>query len=105
MHELAQVIPNEDVLLSLEPEELGAKLLFLLRKRTFTQDMFLPANLTAELWPFGLLPGQRPPYSARKRVAIEAALAEAWAWLEAQGLIVADADTNGRNGWKILSRR
>jgi hypothetical protein len=99
MYELAQVIPDEDVLLSLEPEELGAKLLFLLRKRTFQRDMFLPSNLTAELWPLAaMLPGQQPPYSAHRRPAIELALSEAWAWLEAQGLIVPAADTNGRNG-------
>jgi uncharacterized protein (TIGR02391 family) len=36
---------------------------------------------------------------------ILAALSEAWAWLEAQGLIVPAADTNGRNGWRNLSRR
>ena len=33
MHELTQIIPDAEVLLALEPEELGAKLLFLLRKR------------------------------------------------------------------------
>jgi hypothetical protein len=103
MYELTQVIPDENVLLSLEPEELGAKLLFLLRKRTFQQNMFLPSSLTAELWPFAALPGQQPPYSPHRRAEIEAALAEAWAWLEAQGLIVPAADTNGRNGWRILS--
>jgi len=32
-------------------------------------------------------------------------MAEAWAWLEAQGLIVPAPDLNGRNGWRILSRR
>ena len=32
MHELTQVIRDPDVLLALEPEELGAKLLFLLRE-------------------------------------------------------------------------
>lgn len=58
MYELTQVIPDEDVLLSLEPEELGAKLLFLLRNRRFQLDMFLPSSLTAELWPLVSLPGR-----------------------------------------------
>jgi uncharacterized protein (TIGR02391 family) len=105
MYELTQAIPHVDVLLALEPEELGAKLLFLLRKRSFQRNMFLPANLNAELWPSVLLPGQQTPYSSTLRDAIDVALAEAWAWLEGQGLIVPAADTNGRNGWRILSRR
>jgi uncharacterized protein (TIGR02391 family) len=33
-------------------------------------------------------------------------MVEAWAWLEAQGLIVPDLEaTNARNGWRRLSRR
>ena len=58
MYELAGAIPDVEVLLALEPEELGAKLLFLLRKRTFQQNMFLPTNLNAELWPSTTMPGQ-----------------------------------------------
>lgn len=105
MIELTRAIPDPDVLLALEPEELGAKLLFLLRKRSFQRGMFFPANLNAELWPMQVLPGQQAPYPFNRRDAIEVALAESWAWLEAQGLIVPAADTNGRNGWRILSRR
>jgi uncharacterized protein (TIGR02391 family) len=105
MHELAQAIPDADILLALEPEELGAKLLFLLRKRSFQQKMFLPANLNAELWQTSFLPGQQTPYPTSRRDDIDTVLAEAWAWLEAQGLIVPASDVNGRNGWRILSRR
>jgi hypothetical protein len=32
-------------------------------------------------------------------------LVEAWAWLEAQGLLVPAGDTNDRNGGRVLSRR
>jgi uncharacterized protein (TIGR02391 family) len=105
MYELTQAIRDPNVLLALEPEELGAKLLFLLRKRTFQMGMFLPANLNAELWPSSLLPGQQPPYPPNRRGEIDVALAEGWAWLEAQGHIVPAADTNGAHGWPILSRR
>jgi len=45
MYELAQLFPDPEVLLRLEPEELGAKLLFLLRKRTFQRNMFMPSQL------------------------------------------------------------
>jgi hypothetical protein len=92
-------------LLALEPEELGATLLFLLRKRSFQRNMFVPTNLNAELWPSVFLPGQQSPYLWNRRDVLDVALAEAWAWLEAQGLIIPAPDTNGRNGWRILSRR
>lgn len=45
MYELVQMIPNVEALLALEPEALGGKLLFPLRKRTFQGNMFLPATL------------------------------------------------------------
>ena len=47
---IAQVVPDVDVLLALEPEELGAKLLFLVRTRLrFDGDMFFPANFENEI--------------------------------------------------------
>lgn len=105
MFELTQVIPDVTVLLTLEPEELGAKLLFLLRRRDFQRRMFSPTSLTAEIWPSIPLPGQQPIYPTNRREAVEIALTEAWAWLEAQGLIVRAPDSKGDRGWKILSRR
>lgn len=105
MLNLAQAIPDVEALLALEPEELGAKLLFLLRKRNLSNSAFNPSNLNGELWTFPPLPNQEPPYPRQRRNEIELALSEAWAWLEAQGLIVPDADINGRNGFRRLSRR
>jgi uncharacterized protein (TIGR02391 family) len=104
MIEITQAIPDVIVLLMLQPEELGAKLLFLLRKRNFQRAMFSPSNLTAEIWPSFPLPGQEGPYPTSKREAVEVAMTEAWAWLEAQGLIVRAPDSNGERGWKMLSR-
>ena len=101
---IAQVVPNVDVFLALEPEELGAKLLFLIRKRLgFDGDMFFPDSFENELWE-AQSRGQQT-YPRQRQGAIALAFAEAWAWLEAQGLIVPAADTNGRNGFRVLSRR
>jgi uncharacterized protein (TIGR02391 family) len=106
MHELSLTVPDVQVLLALEPEELGAKLLFLLRKRLrFPMEMFQPNSLINELWDQHFLSGRNPPYPSQQRDEVTLALSEAWAWLEAQGLIVPAADTNGRNGWRNLSRR
>jgi uncharacterized protein (TIGR02391 family) len=104
MYEIARDIPDVEVLLALEPEELGAKLLFRARAR-FGSKEFHPGNLNSELRPQSNLPGQQTPYPRERRTEVELALMEAWAWLEAQGLIVPAPDTNGRNGWRMLSRR
>lgn len=105
MIELSRAIPNSDVLLAMVPEELGAKILFLLRQRNFQGGMFFPASLNNELFETIHLPDQQPPYPTHRREEIEIALTEAWVWLEAQGLIIPAPDINGRNGWRILSRR
>jgi uncharacterized protein (TIGR02391 family) len=105
MYELPEAIPDVEVLLKLEPEELGAKLLFLLRKRNLENDSFHLGNLENDLWPSTLLPGQQTPYPRDQQAVISLALAEAWAWLEAQGLVVRAAGFGGQNGWRRLSRR
>jgi uncharacterized protein (TIGR02391 family) len=103
--ELSRAIPDPKVLIALEPEELGAKILFLLRHRSFSRGMFMPHALNGELFEALSLPGQQPPYPTALRGEIDLALAEAWAWLEAQGLIIPSPDGNGPNGWRVLSRR
>jgi hypothetical protein len=108
MRELSQIIPDAQVLLAMEPEELGAKILFLLRKRSdHSQQPFLFSNLIGELWPqhYPYLPGQQPPNPREQQNEINLALAEAWAWLVAQGLLVPAPGQHGGPDWRVLSRR
>lgn len=105
MLELAQSIPDVEVLLSLEPEELGAKIIFLLRKCPFPQGRFHLGNLMLELWPRSTLPGHQTPYPREREPEVDLALSEAWAWLQAQGLVVPAADAARNYGWFALSRR
>jgi hypothetical protein len=100
MRELLTAIPDVEVLLALEPEELGAKLLFLARARQ--EHMFSPEAIAGELW--SGVPGA-PEYTRQRQSEIRLALREAWAWLEAQGLVVPAEGMNGRNGYRVLSRR
>lgn len=100
MLQLPQVIPDPDLLLALEPEELATKLLFLLRQRG---EMFHPGGLQNELC--GDPSRGQPGYLWHRVKEIGDALTEAWAWLEAQGLVVPEDGTNGQNGWRRLSRR
>lgn len=91
MIELQKYIPQADMLLALAPEELAAKLIFLLQKDGET--MFHTGHIQTDQY----------PYNYRSEIAL--AVTEAWAWLEAQGLIVPAEGTNGENGFRRFSRR
>ncbi|HYW40281.1 MAG TPA: TIGR02391 family protein [Terriglobales bacterium] len=69
------------------------------------QQPFLFSNLLLELWPQHGLHGQQPPYPRGLRGEIDLALAEAWAWLVAQGLLVPSPASSGGLEWRVLSRR
>lgn len=98
MRELLTAIPDADVLLALEPEELAAKVIFMLRSRP--EAKFNVGNLRLELGMAG-----HAQYPRERLHEVDQALAEAFAWLEAQGLVIPDEGVNGHNGWRRLSRR
>lgn len=103
MRELTQTIPDADALLTMEPEVLGAKMLFLLRKRaSHTGEKFHAGNLNQELWHNSNLAGVAHPYSQSRRDQVDLAIAEAWQWLIAQGFLVPIANSGD---WVVLSRR
>jgi uncharacterized protein (TIGR02391 family) len=99
MYEFPTEIPDVNLLLALEPEELAAKMLFFWRKRGTGTKLTLH-NIELELWPSSYT--SSPTYPPERREDIALALSEAWAWLDAQGLIV---PTSGNHGWRALSRR
>src|SRR5260370_10352500 len=101
MIELPRDIPDVRVLLALEPEELGAKMLFLMRQRQGSSLNL--EGMTREPWG-EFVPG-RPQYPQHAKTEAQLAIAEAFAWLIAQGLIIPQTGMNGANGWVNLSRR
>lgn len=103
MSSLAAAIPNPDVLLALEPEELGAKLIFVLRNQA-NHGSFHLGNLLNELWPNSYLPNRQPPWPVQQKGEIDLAISEAWSWLIAQGLLV-DSPGGTGHGFYVLSRR
>jgi uncharacterized protein (TIGR02391 family) len=104
MYQLLNVIPDVDAFLALEPEELAAKILFLIR-RTSNPDKLHIGNLTSEATNTSWTPdGSVSPYRGREK-EVGLALSEAFAWLVAQGLIVPDVGMEGTQGWSRLSRR
>ncbi|WP_445502676.1 TIGR02391 family protein [Microvirga sp. G4-2] len=101
MRLLAQIIPDADTVLALEPEELSAKVLFLL-KQHYRDTQFHPGNFINEIAPGS----SSSPYPTHRLAEIAAAVSEAFAWLEGQALIVPVADNSNRqSGWRQLSRR
>jgi uncharacterized protein (TIGR02391 family) len=97
MLELAKAIPDPAMVLALAPEELGSKLLLMLRKR-FGIRSFHPNSLIIELW------DRHSPHSYPhvRFDEVNLAVSEAWASLEVQGLIVPDHE---QDGYRLLSRR
>ena len=87
MIDLVRAIPDVDVLLALQPEEVGDKLLFLLRSRCDREksSKFNPGNLDNEL--FHRLENDSG-YPLNRERDVRVAIVEAWSWLEVQGLIV-----------------
>ncbi|MBX3598407.1 MAG: TIGR02391 family protein [Rhizobiaceae bacterium] len=105
MRDLERVIPNAELLVSMEPEELAAKLILVIKRRissTPSRNVILH-NWLSELTIRGNDGGL--PFGGTLRGDIETAVTEAWVWLEAQGLLIPAPGTNGQNGWRVLSRR
>jgi uncharacterized protein (TIGR02391 family) len=96
---LKTAIPDAETFIALEPEELGTRLLFILRDHggdKFTIHILLGALVQM---------GAPPIYPAQYEFQIRAAIFEAWNWLETQGHLVWPDESNGPNGWRKLSRR
>lgn len=85
------LFPDPDVLIALEPDELGLRLLPLLHRPRYAHeplriDLVL-ALATGPRGQAGQSPGTYPP---QYRQRVEEALREAWAWLKGQALLVDD---------------
>ncbi len=92
MHSL---LPDADVLLKLEPEELAGFLLQYLASASPNSNLLNRGNFT--------LGSTVADYPSDQREACSRALMEAWVWLEREGLI---APRPGQNGdWIFLTRR
>jgi uncharacterized protein (TIGR02391 family) len=105
MTQLFDLIPDADVLLELEPGELGLAVLRVLNTRQ--RNLHNGANFAGELAPYS-----RSGYPDARADAIQHAALEAWGWLEAQGLLapVPDAASHSsrfvfvtRRGQRIIN--
>lgn len=91
---LAQIAPSADALLALEPDELGLRLLPLLLRYSAipTEPLSLQGFLAREFMPIHYAAtgtvGNSSPFPLDQHRMLKEAVAEAWSWLEGQGLIL-----------------
>ena len=94
MSTLFDLIPDPDVVLALEPEELAG----------VAMELIAPAELNgpSRLHPSSFAhPDTIGKYPEHRRTEIEYALLEGWNWLVQEGLIAPRAD----GGWHFITRR
>ena len=105
MRELITAVPDVEVLLALEPEELGAILLPLLKARKTREPNanLHMGNMTGELR-IGRHQGGLA-YPDDKVEAAQRSMIEAWMWPERMGLLLPDQGTNGHQGWRVFGRK
>lgn len=95
IYHLRELIPNPDALLALEPEELAG--LLLQAFKTSGHKQFSRHNIMLSLT-HGTPPPYQPPYAGQ----IPSVIAEAWAWLERECLLITKPTDPH---WQVLSRR
>ena len=97
MYELIRMVPDQDVLFALEPDEVGA---LLLRAYNARADNGQPLNLYNELLAFEASSSQ-PTYPDGRRAQLVAA--EGFSWLVTAGLLVPVGGTHG-NHYRVTRR-
>ena len=99
MRDFLIAFPDPEVAIALPTEELAGRLLSFLANRDQGQHGSLHCqNLCAEF-------NQAGGYPLPVRAKVQEAFVEAWAWLEAQGLLVEPINSPGNNGFRRVSRR
>jgi uncharacterized protein (TIGR02391 family) len=105
MTSLIDHIPDVDTLLALQPEELGRIFLRLIAENS-QNGIFYPNSIISDDSLFGShVHDTQRRYPVGRRASVAVAVGEGWHWLELNMLIMPAPDTNGRNGYKVLTRR
>jgi uncharacterized protein (TIGR02391 family) len=103
---LSDLVPDAEVLIALEPEELGLRMLPVLaawphQGNPMELVRFLP-SIVGDMRSRDFL-GQYP--NDHRRPQIEVALREGWAWLEGATLLIQSSTYPAPSGARMLSRR
>lgn len=93
---LLSLLPSADDLLALQAEDLGLILLKLVQQERGPRVTL--SNIEMPIWN-----ANSPGYPQQKRMPVGRAIAEAWQWLQNEGLLMPDLDQP--NGWFCLTRK
>lgn len=96
MPTLIDYVPDADSFVALQPEDLGMILLQMIQRERGPR--VTPSNFEMPVWN-----ANSPSYPHHKREAVGRAFAEAWQWLQNEGLLMIDMDQP--NGWFCLTRK
>src|SRR5580692_5219215 len=100
---LADIIPDPDAVIALEPDELGLRLLQVLAKwPQHMQQIELATFMNSAL---GRTGDPASHYPANRRAELQRAIREAWYWLEGSALLIPNPGFQGNHTLRILSRR
>ncbi|MFI5332068.1 MAG: TIGR02391 family protein [Desulfobaccales bacterium] len=102
MDTLLTLIPDIEVLLILQPEEIARFLLKVLPKN----QLFMLDAIKDSLFNISGAPPTQAYYPYHRQHEVGIALGEAWNWLRIHNLIIPAPDkTNAQIGWTVLTRR
>ena len=102
MDTLFSLFPTPETLLELTPDEL-APILLQLAKAHRQSGMFWPPSVPQITVGTGMTSANEYGYPYHTKAGVEALLNETWAYLSREGYIMPAPDTNGRNGWMVLT--
>jgi uncharacterized protein (TIGR02391 family) len=95
---LLDYLPDADALMALGAEDLGMILLTLMQQERGPDPMFTRSDFALPLWRAPI-----PGYPMSKKGLVIRAIAEAWHWLEVEGLILPHPEQS--SGWFCLTRK
>jgi uncharacterized protein (TIGR02391 family) len=102
--DIQTLIPDVDVLLGLEPEELAPIVLKLAAAR-MQNGMFNAQQVLTVTVGAGIISTRVTPYGTGKEREVNVALYEAWQWLVLNSLIMPAEGINGAHGWMVFTKR
>lgn len=105
METLFSLFPTAEELLEMTPENLAPTLLRLARVRRQSGNMFWPESVPQITTGAGMATANEFGYPYNTKLRVLALLHETWEYLRREGYIMPAPDTNGRNGWMVLTSR
>jgi uncharacterized protein (TIGR02391 family) len=103
MATLLELIPDPELILAMEPEDIAPYLLEVARTQTQSGG-FNIQNAVLRTRGSGMAAEEVHIYDRHER-AIDLIVAEGWNWLLVHGLLIPAPGTNGSHGWLFLSRK